>query len=138
MFFLYGLWFLLHSFFEWCVEYVVFILNEPQHDKTNKMTCAPSKDSDHPGHRPSLIRVFAVRMKKPWVLNNTLNASRVSDQSAPGAHVNLFVCHAVAHLSVPSEPRHEKTVFFLCEQQKRRSACASAQSDQRLYCSLLR
>ena len=30
------------------------------HDKTNKMTCAPSKDSDQPGHPPSLLRVFAV------------------------------------------------------------------------------
>ena len=32
-----------------------------------------------------------------------------------------------------NEPRHEKTpVFAICEQQRRRSACASAQSDQRL------
>ena len=30
-------------------------------DKTNKMACAPSEDSDQPGHLPSLIRVFAVR-----------------------------------------------------------------------------
>ena len=29
-----------------------------------------------------------------------------------------------------------KPVFSLCEQQRRRSTCASAQSDQRLYCSL--
>ena len=35
--------------------------NKPQHDKTNKMTCAPSEDSDQPGHSPSLIRVFAWR-----------------------------------------------------------------------------
>ena len=35
--------------------------NEPAHDKTNKMTCAPSEDSDQPGHPSSLIRVFAVR-----------------------------------------------------------------------------
>ena len=28
--------------------------------------CAPSEDSDQPGHPPSLIRVFVVRMKKPW------------------------------------------------------------------------
>ena len=35
--------------------------NEPPHDKTNKMTCVPSKDSDQPGHLPSLIRVFTVR-----------------------------------------------------------------------------
>ena len=34
--------------------------NDPPHDKTNKMICAPSKDSDQPGHLPSLIRVFAV------------------------------------------------------------------------------
>ena len=25
----------------------------PQHYKTNKMTCAPSEDSDQPGHPPS-------------------------------------------------------------------------------------
>ena len=29
--------------------------NEPHHDKTNKMICAPSEDSDQPGHPPSLI-----------------------------------------------------------------------------------
>ena len=33
---------------------------EPLHDKTNKMTCAPSKDSDQPGHPTSLIKVFPV------------------------------------------------------------------------------
>ena len=33
---------------------------EPKHDKTNKMTCAPSEDSNQPGHPPSLIRVFAL------------------------------------------------------------------------------
>ena len=35
--------------------------HEPPHDKTNKTACAPSEDSDQPGHLPSLIRVFAVR-----------------------------------------------------------------------------
>ena len=49
---------------------------EPLHDKTNKMACAPSKDSDQPGHLPSLIRDFAVRMKKAWVLNCPLSAQR--------------------------------------------------------------
>ena len=33
---------------------------EPQCDKTNKLTCAPSEVSDQPGHLPSLISVFAV------------------------------------------------------------------------------
>ena len=45
--------------------YAVLKICEPQRDKTNNMTCAPSKDSDQPGHPPSLIRVFTVRMKKP-------------------------------------------------------------------------
>ena len=35
-------------------------ITEPPHDKTNKMACAPSEDSDQPGHLHSLIRVFAV------------------------------------------------------------------------------
>ena len=34
---------------------VTWLLYEPPHDKTNKMTCAPSEDSDQPGHPPSLI-----------------------------------------------------------------------------------
>ena len=36
--------------------------------------CAPSEDSDQAGHPPSLIRVFAVRMKKAWVLSYPLSA----------------------------------------------------------------
>ena len=37
---------------------------------------APSEDSDQPGHRPSLISVFTVRMKKPWVISYTLRAQQ--------------------------------------------------------------
>ena len=40
------------------------------------MACAPSEDSDQPGHLPSLIRVFAVRMKKAWVISYPLSAQR--------------------------------------------------------------
>ena len=47
---------------------LLFRVIEPQHDRTNKLTCAPSEDSDQPGHPLSLIRVFAVRTKKPWVI----------------------------------------------------------------------
>ena len=47
---------------------------EPPHDKTNKMTVRPAK-TDQPGHPPSLIRVFAVRMKIAWVLCYPLSAS---------------------------------------------------------------
>ena len=33
-----------------------------------------------------------------------------------------------------NEPRYKKTCFAICEQQRRRSPCASAQSDQHLCC----
>ena len=37
------------------------MVSEPQHDKSNKMTCAPSEDLDQHGHPPNLIRDFAGR-----------------------------------------------------------------------------
>ena len=49
---------------------------EPPHYKTNKMACVPSEDSDQPGHPPSLIRVFAVCMKKAWAFNYPLSAQQ--------------------------------------------------------------
>ena len=49
---------------------------ESLHDKTNKMTIASSEDSNQPGHPPSLMRVFAVSMKKHWVLSYPLSAQQ--------------------------------------------------------------
>ena len=75
-------------------------INKPQHDKTNKMACAPSEDSDQPGHPPSMIRVFAVRMKKPRVLSYPFSAQRRLirlggcpgwSESWLGTYVMLFV-----------------------------------------------
>ena len=54
---------------------------EPAHVNTSKMACAPSEDSDQPGHPPGLIRVFVVRMKKAWVPSYLLRASEDSDQT---------------------------------------------------------
>ena len=51
-----------------------FITIEPHHKKTNKMICAPSEESNQPGPPPSLIRVFAVRMKKHWVFGCPFSA----------------------------------------------------------------
>ena len=51
-------------------------LFEPPHDKISKMTCTPSEDSDQPGHQPSLIRAFAVRMKQFFILSLSLSAQR--------------------------------------------------------------
>ena len=39
---------------------------------------------------------------------------------------------------VPYEPGHDKMSYFICEQQRCRSACASEPFDQLLCCSLLR
>ena len=84
-----------------------FVPFELPHDKTNKiacapskdsdqpghppsLACAPSKDSDQPGHPPSLIRVFAVRMKK-----------HSADLSLRWAHRPFcWFCHVVAHFSI--------------------------------------
>ena len=49
---------------------------EAPHDKTKEMACAPSEDSYQPGHPPSLIRGFAVRIMKAWVLSYPLSAQR--------------------------------------------------------------
>ena len=51
-----------------------FFSNEPAHVKTYKLVCAPSEGSDQHGHPPSLILVFAVRMKKALVLTYPLSA----------------------------------------------------------------
>ena len=57
--------------------------------------CAPSEDSDQPGHPPSLIRVFAVRMKKAWVLSYPLSAQRRlwSDWADAQADLSLRWAH---------------------------------------------
>ena len=79
-----------------------FTIFEPPHDKTDKMACAPREDPDQPGLPPSLIRVFAVRMKKAWVLSYPLSAQRRlwsdwADLSLCWAH-NHFVGFVVRRL----------------------------------------
>ena len=72
----------------------------------------PSEDSDQPGHLPSLIRVFAVRMKKPWFLSYLLSTQRrlwsdwadaQADLSLLGAHSFCWFCYVVAHIHVEIE-----------------------------------
>ena len=52
------------------------VINEPGHDKTSSIACAPSKDADKPVHLPSLIRVFTVHLKKLSVLSPSYSAVR--------------------------------------------------------------
>ena len=51
------------------------LVYELRHDKTNKVSVCLAK-TDQPGHPPSLIRVFAVFIKKAWVLSYPLSAQR--------------------------------------------------------------
>ena len=74
--------------------------------------CAPSEDSDQPGHLPSLIRDFTVRMKKAWVLSYPLSAQRrlwsdwadaQADLSLRWAHTHFWwFCHKAAHMLIVS------------------------------------
>ena len=59
--------------------------------------CAPSKDSDQPGHLPSLIRVFAVRMKKSWSLSYPLNAQQRLWSDWVDTQSDLSLCWAHIH-----------------------------------------
>ena len=69
--------------------------------------CAPSEDSDQPGHPPSLISVFAVRMKKARVLSYPLSAQQRLirlggcpgwSESSLGAQSLCWFCHVTAHV----------------------------------------
>ena len=73
--------------------------------------CAPSEDSDQPGHLPSLIRVFAVCMKKPWVLSYLMSGQRrmIRLGRCPGwsevslvTHSFCWFCHVAAHVNSAS------------------------------------
>ena len=65
--------------------------------KPNKMPCAPSEDLDQPGHLPSLIRAFAVHMKKTWVLSYSLSAQQrlIRLGRCPGCSESLLGAHAI-------------------------------------------
>ena len=79
--------------------------NEPLHDKTSTLICAPSKDSDQPRHPPSLIRVFSVRSKgrcRPKV--SSCGQQRLWSDWVD-AHADLSLCWAQRSF----EPRYDKT-----------------------------
>ena len=69
--------------------------NEPPHDKTNNVAVRPAKTQISLGIRP-VIRVFAVRMKKAWVLSYPLSARRRlwSDWADAQANLSLRSAHS--------------------------------------------
>ena len=59
--------------------------------------CAPSEDSDQPGHLPNLISVFAVCMKKAWVFSFPLSTQRRLWSDWVDAQVDLNLRWAHSH-----------------------------------------
>ena len=126
---------------------IISSIYEPPHDKTNGIACAPSEDSDQPGHPPSLIRVFAVHMKKAWVLSYPLSAQRrlwsdwadaQADLSLRWAHMPFcWFCHEVAPIILTNLCMAKATEQSLYTQWRIRSAWASSQFDQNLQCAPL-
>ena len=82
--------------------------------------CAFIEDSDQPGHPPSLIRVFAVHMKKPWALSYPLIAQRRlwsawADLSLRWAHTfTLLVlsCHGSNDVVSITDCLHLELYFY--------------------------
>ena len=77
--------------------------------QNQRNACVASEDSDQPGHPPSLIRVFAFRLKKAWVLSYPLSAQRRLirlggcpgwSESSLGAHLFCWFCRVMAHMSL--------------------------------------
>ena len=110
-----------------------------------------------------LLFCYTVVICKTYLKNiqETIKTSRVCPQTfqtalvccghsleLPHKNIMLWVLIRITHnicflcrtekiiLQLSSEPHHEKTVYAIREQQRRRSACASAQSDQSLRCAL--
>ena len=92
-----------------CYHKLILVTNEPSMWATTRQSqqneWAPSEDTDHPGHPPSLIRIFAVRMKKAWVLSYPLSAPQRLiwlggcpgwSESSLGAQSFCWFCYVVA------------------------------------------
>ena len=159
-----------------CLRHLSHFMTKP-----NKWYVRPMKTRiNQPGHPPSLIRVFANRMKKAWSAQQRLirlGGCPGWSESLLGAQSFCWFCHEAAHLlsailyvmllclctymMIFMNEKHKMWVsltyglylnlliwiwarpwgnvsYVICEQQRRRSACASALSDQRLCCLLLR
>ena len=92
--------------------------------------CVSSEDSDQPGHPPSLISVFAARMKKPWILSYPLSAQRrlssdwadaQADLSLRWAHTHFigFVMSWLISFFFPPD----KLLWLLWQQNRRFGSC---------------
>ena len=140
-----------------CVVYclkISYLIMSCSMTKTNKMTCVPCEDSAWASTQSDQILRYALN-RKPRTQRFFMRTAK-TDQTGRmprliwvfagcrshfiGFIVLQLICCEVTHSSAQDKMSHimRKPVYSICEQQRRRSACASAQSDQRLCCSLLR
>ena len=83
-----------------CIGDVLWVLAHAMWATTwqnHQNECAPSEASDQPEHPPSLIRVFALRMKNHWVLSYPLSAQRRLWSDWADAQTDLCLRWAHAH-----------------------------------------
>ena len=93
------------------------IISEPWHDKTSKMTCSPSEESDQPGRLPSLIRVITVcsmGSQGPSVYIQKVRTDQTGRMpklilSHPWAHIILLVLSCCGSFVIKEFRSHMKT-----------------------------
>ena len=110
--------------------------------------------ADQPGHPPNLIRVFAVRMKKAWILSYQLSMSEDSDQTGrmprliwviTGCTVtllvlscrgsNCFIWPKSFHLHYCNDPKFSYQSERSGQTVQTQIRLHQEQSDQGLHCS---
>ena len=69
------------------INNVVYIVRIWAGARQNKMTCVSSKDSDQPGHLPSLNWMDVTHLKKPWVLGCLRAYIKYSNLTARWVHI---------------------------------------------------
>ena len=97
-------------------------LEDHWHDKTNKMTCVPSEDSDQPGHQPSLISLRSPHEETfgPWLPIEHTAKTLIKLGGCPGWYESLMGAQVICLVLWCSgwyinafEPAHEIMALFV-------------------------
>ena len=88
--------------------------------RNQQSECAPSKDSDQPGHLPSLITVFACAQ---WVAKDLSFLHADSEDSDQTGRMPRLICvfagRTLTLLVLSCRGSNDKRTLLLCHQQKR-------------------
>ena len=103
-------WKEVQSWYSWSSSYVHFEMSRLV-TKPTKWHVRPAK-TDQPGHPPSLISVFAIPMKKAWILSFPLSAQRRLWSDWVDAEADLSLRWAHSHL-VGFVMRRLKCILFI-------------------------